>query len=303
MKIAVSGATSFIGKKIIERASMLGWSTVAIVRENSRNTLNVELLPNTQIVDCDLLDYKYLGEKTGSVDCFIHLAWDGTRGNARNDEKRQRDNYNWGIAAIESMVNQGCKRIVTAGSQAEYGLVNGIIDEKTPCHPNTEYGKYKLKLFEDASLFCQKNNVSFKEPRYFSLYGPRDNPNTMIMSILSCMIANEPCKLTKCIQMWDFLYIDDAIDGLLGLCERTCEDGAYNFGSGDCRPLKEFVQEMKLISCSKSELIYGAVPYSSAGIVSIQPDISKLCREINWKPKTSFELGIRRILSSLSERY
>lgn len=299
MKIAISGANSFIGKRIIQEALIRDWSIVAIVRDKSNNPLDIDSLPSVKVIKSEMSDYKHLGEKVGLVDCYIHLAWNGTRGTTRDDEELQSKNYYCGINAIESMIDAGCKRVLTAGSQAEYGLFDGVINEETPCNPNTEYGKYKYRLFEDAFSLCVSNEVDFKEPRFFSLYGPYDNPNTMIMSTLSCMLLNKPCKLTKCTQMWDFLYIDDAIEGILGLCEKKCKNGVYNFGSGDCRPLKEFINEMKRITCSKSELVFGAIPYTTAGIINIQPDISKLCREINWEPKTSFERGISHIIESL----
>lgn len=52
------------------------------------------------------------------------------------------------------------------------------------------------------------------EPRFFSLYGPYDFEGTLVMSTLKKLMGNEPCDLTKCIQQWDFLYIDDAIEAL-----------------------------------------------------------------------------------------
>ena len=72
--------------------------------------------------------------------------------------------------------------------------------------------------------------------------------------------------------------------------------GVYNFGSGDCRPLKAYVEEMYHVTESESELRYGAVPYPPTGMVSIHPSVDKLLAT-GWRPQVSFEHGIRKIMT------
>lgn len=296
MRIVISGASSFIGMRLVYKASEQGWKVVAVIRDSSIQRKVLNNVRGVSVCTCDMENYSDLGPIVGESDCFVHLSWDGTRGNARLDDQKQYKNYKQSLDAIKSMIDSGCKRIVTAGSQAEYGLSNEIITEDTPCNPNTAYGKYKVKLFEKAYALCEKNKISFKEPRYFSLYGPGDYENTMIMSCIENMLKNEPCKLTQAIQMWDYLYIDDAINALMYLCGKSCADGAYNFGSGDCRPLRDYIEELKQILNSNSKLLYGAIPYSDAGMVSIHPSIKKLVNETGWSPKVNFEEGIKQVL-------
>lgn len=296
MKIAITGANSFIGKRLIHKISELNWDIVAVVRKGCSQKDVFRAMENVAVYECNMDEYHQLGDMIGTVDCFVHLAWSGTRGTSRLDEELQYKNYCWSMEAIQSLVSKGCRRIITAGSQAEYGINTDIISEKTECNPNTAYGKYKLRVYQDTVDLCRKYGVAYKEPRFFSLYGPEDYENSLIVSCLQKFLNNIPCELTECIQMWDYLYIDDAIDALVKLCYIQCEDGAYNFGSGDCRELKSFVQEMKEITNSSSELIYGVVPYTAAGVVSIQPDTSKLKREAVWNAKISFEQGIKEIL-------
>lgn len=113
------------------------------------------------------------------------------------------------------------RRLNTVGPHTEQ------IAENSECSPNTEYGKAKLAFYEKLSASCAKAGISYKEPRFFSLYGPDDYTGTMILSILRDMLANRPCRLSECRQMWDYLYIDDAIEGLIRLCKEPCPDGVY----------------------------------------------------------------------------
>lgn len=296
MKIIITGANSFIGRCLTKRASAAGWETVLVVRPGHE----VAQTDGQRVLSLSMEEYQRLGELAGESDCLVHLAWNGTRGLSRMDCKRQNDNETYSMMAVRSVLEAGCRRIITAGSQAEYGPLKGIISEERRCQPNTEYGKAKLRVYEQTEALCREAGVSCREPRFFSLYGPGDYAGTMIVSILSDMLAGRPCLLTQCVQNWDYLYIDDAIEGLFQLCQKDGADGVYNFGSGDVRQLKEYVLEMAELTQTKSELRFGSVPYPETGMVSIWPDISKLRRELGWSAQVTFAEGIRTVLAAMN---
>lgn len=302
MKIVVTGASSFIGKNFIIKALKSGAEVIGVVRENCNKIEDLKEMINFSYIECDMKDYALLGEKIGKCDCFVHLAWNGTRGNLRNNYIIQKENYDYSMLAIKSIIDTSeCKRIILAGSQAEYGAYNSIITEEMESRPNTEYGKFKLKLYNDVLEICNKKNIEIKEPRFFSLYGESDFDGTLIMTLVKNMVENKPCELTECIQMWDFCYIDDAINAVLDLCLKNCSNGIYNIASGNIKILKEYIENIRDILNSKSELFYGKVPYPVTGVVSIQPSIQKIKNETGWYPKVSFEEGINRIKNSLKK--
>lgn len=300
-KVIITGATSFIGRHLVKALLDKNWTIYAVVRKESREKLS-GLSHKIIIVELDMNEYRMLSVRVGKpCEAYISLAWNGTRGQERLDAVKQEQNYIYSMDGLYEAIKLGCKTVISAGSQAEYGLMSGNtkVSEEMVCHPNTEYGKWKLRYYEEAYQFCEKRGVKFKEPRFFSLYGEDDYENTLILSTLRHMLNHEPCGLTKCIQMWDFLYIDDAVDGLLKLIEGRGSAGAYNFGSGDIRILKDFVMEMYQITGSRSKLLFGAIPYPDTGMVSIKPDIAKMQRETGWSAKTTFEAGIRKIMRSI----
>lgn len=289
-KLVITGATSFIGQAIIQAASE--FQIIAVVRRGSKKADRIRLLENVEVVERNMDEYSGLGEITGPADCYIHLAWNGTRGADRMNEALQRSNFIYGMQAIESMISTGCKRVITAGSQAEYGNVNGLITEETKCVPNTMYGQYKLRLYEEVSKLCTQKKVSYKEPRIFSIYGPGDYENTLIMSLLRKLSSNEPCDLTAGTQKWDYLHISDAAKAIVTLCTADCPDGAYNLASGDVRTLREYIEELRRILKSNSVMNFGAVPYPETGAVSIEPCVSKLQALTGWHAEKSFQDGI-----------
>lgn len=100
--------------------------------------------------------------------------------------------------------------------------------------------------------------------------------------------------------MWDYLYIDDAIKGLVALSDRDSASGVYNFGYGESAELKQYIETMYRLSNSHSTLNYGVVPYPKTGIVNVNPDVRKL-KSLGWEPQVSFEQGIMRVIERLQK--
>ena len=301
MRIVISGATSMIGAALANKLLDNNHEVIAVVRKNTKKTDTLIKSPNLSIVECNMEDYGELNNLIqGEVDVAVSTAWNGTRGADRNNKELQEENYKNSVSFLNVMLSKGCQKFLTAGSQAEYGLWTRKekLKEDVIPNPNTEYGKYKLKFYEYAKDYCKANGCILIEPRFFSLYGPKDYERTLVISTLKKMLENKPCELTECIQLWDFLYIDDAIAGLIKLIEDNVEEGVYNFGSGYSAPLKVFIEEMKKITNTNSELQYGIIPYPTTGIVNVNPDVNKLIN-CGWTPKVSFADGIKEICDSL----
>lgn len=303
MRIIITGATSMIGWALTRKLIDQGHEVVAVVRRETNELKTLRELGQVEVIQCDMNEYgSALSRIKGTIDTAVLLAWNGTRGAARMDAEQQQKNLEYSLAAVRSVLEAGCKRVVTAGSQAEYGPHTKQITEETLCTPNTEYGKAKLAFYQQADKLCTEVGATCIEPRFFSLYGPRDYEGTMIFSILRDMATNRPCKLTRGIQMWDFLYIDDAIEALARLCTSQCAAGIYNFGSGDVRQLRAYVEEMAVIMKTDSALLFGEIPYPETGMVSLWPNVSKLKSAIQWEPKVSFDKGIRTVLQVCLEK-
>ena len=297
--VIITGATSFISLKIIENLLEKNYYVYAIVR---RKSTKIGLFPksdNLKIIELDMNEYKFLNKYIdGACDYFLSFAWDGTRGIDRENIALQMNNYKYSMDAIECIINTGCKKVILAGSQAEYGEYNTTIKEDFECNPISLYGKMKLKLYNDLYKKIGKD-IQLIEARFFSLYGPFDYSGSLIMTTLHNMINNYDCKFTKCTQRWDYLHVDDAACGLIDLLESDSKSGVYNFGSGKSRILKEYINEMYLITKSKSNLFFGELDYLCGISVNLDPDITKLVKATNWKPRIAFDDGIKDIILRL----
>lgn len=301
MKILINGATSMIGSVLCNKLVEEGHCVIALTRRDSINIINPKLSENLKIFTCDMSQYENLASIIREkIDVAFAIAWKGTRGTARDDKILQKISLEENKLFLQQAFLLGCKKFFTSGSQAEYGSWTGKnkVNENTETIPDTEYGLRKLDFYKYATEYCRKRGMVLIEPRFFSIYGPNDYSDSFIISTLKKMLSNDTCELTRCIQLWDFLYVDDAVNGLIRLMQQDNVNGVFNFGSGIAIPLSNYVIKMLEITGSNSQLNYGSIPYFKGKIIHNNPNVSKL-RNIGWKPETDFESGIKKIIEKL----
>ena len=88
-KIVISGATGILGTAVIRCAKKQGFDIVCIVRKDSERARALIDSDTVDIVQADLKDYNVLTPVITGCDAFIHLAWEKTFGNARDDVDAQ----------------------------------------------------------------------------------------------------------------------------------------------------------------------------------------------------------------------
>ncbi len=297
-KIVVTGATGFIAVHLINMLVENGDFVFAVVKPQSANLSRLNQNDNVKIIELDINEIESLPKIIGEdVDVFYHLAWQGTRGMARNDKDLQEKNYFGAINAVVAAHKMNAKMFIGTGSQAEYGASEGKIDETYFENPETEYGMAKLKAKRDCEKFAEKSNIRFIWARFFSVYGEYDYDNTLIMSCINKMSKNEDVELSDCNQKWDYLYVKDAASALMMFGLHGCSCGGYNVANGNVEILKNYVIKIKEIMKSKSNLKFGAICNCARNKAFMEPSIEKVLREIPWKPETSFEDGIKNVLS------
>ena len=277
MKFIITGATSFIGLELTDYLLANNHSVVAVCRPNSKGLSSIP--SGAEIVTAEMSEYGNLHKEISSADVFINLAWGGTGHDGRNIVDVQNENVTYTTAAMFAADKIGCKLFVEAGSQAEYGSTTEPQTEDSVCNPFSEYGKAKLKVKEELFKISEQLGIKYIHLRIFSIFGENDHPWTIVMSAIDKMLKNEKVDLSPCTQNWNFLYVKDAVKMITKLCEYAINTNGfthevYNIASRDSRILKDFVEEMKAITESKSVMNYGS--FTPSNLVSLQPNISKM---------------------------
>ena len=297
-RAVVTGPTGAVGSALCRRLLDEGASVWAVVRPHCRRLNALPKHEKLHIVECDVSELTSLPEKMASVsvDALFHLAWAGTTGAGRNDMPAQIDNIRYTIDAVHAASALGASVFVGTGSQAEYGRAEGALTARTPAFPENGYGMAKLCAGEMSRAECKKLGISHVWARILSVYGPYDTSSSMISHVVAALLDGEKPSLTAGIQLWDYLYSDDAARALY-LCARSGRDGAiYPLGGGHARPLKEYIEILRNAIDPALPLGLGEIPYGAGQVMHLEADLTDLTRDTGFKPAVSFEEGIRKTI-------
>lgn len=301
-RVIITGATGMLGIALINRLLREDIEITAVIRPHSSRADRLPENSRVKIVECDLEELKQLPEKLNKTyDYFFHFAWDGTYGNARNDMFIQTKNIEATLHAVEAASHLGCEVFIGAGSQAEYGKVEGKLAPDTPVNPETGYGMAKLCAGQMSRVMCKNKGIRHIWMRILSTYGPNDGMHTMIISGMLQMLRHEIPKYTKGEQMWDYLYCDDAANAFYLAALKGIDGSVYCLGSGQVHPLYEYIQDIRDIVAPGSDIGFGEIPYYPNQVMYLCADITKLTADTGFVPKTSFKDGIRKTEEWLKE--
>ncbi|MFA6755248.1 MAG: NAD(P)-dependent oxidoreductase [Bacilli bacterium] len=294
-KILIFGATSFIGINLVKKL-YINNQIIAVLRKNSENDNKLDSFKNIQKIYCDMDEYyRFDSFYKDKADIAYLLSWRGVHGSLCNDENVQRENFENNLALFKILCKMNIKTIMTIGSQAEFGDFNEPANYLLKPKPTNAYGIYKLKLFEQLCEESKKYKVNYKHGRIFSCYGIGDNPNTLIMTIINSFKKNEKVNLTKCEQVWDYIYIDDCIDAIVDICDKGKCCHPYSIGSGEAHKLEYYVEIIRS-SFKEANVEYGYYQYNKGQPMFVVANIQDLIKDTGFKKKTCFLDGIKRII-------
>ena len=264
--------------------------TPSSVRAHLRGITGVTL------AECDAEQLALLPELIPSADVFFHLAWAKTTGQGRNDMPAQIRNIQYTIDAVHAAHALGGKVFIGAGSQAEYGRVDHALTPDTPCFPENGYGMAKLCAGQMSRTACEALGIDHIWPRILSVYGPFDGENAMIPQVIRKLLSGEAPALTAGEQIWDYLYAGDAAEALYRLALTGRAGGIYPLGSGQARPLREYLEILRDAVNPSLPLGFGEIPYASKQVMHLEADITALRRDTGFEARTAFETGIRETI-------
>jgi nucleoside-diphosphate-sugar epimerase len=299
-QVIVTGATSMMGIALLKECLKQNTAVTAVIRPNSKNAGRIPESDLITIVECENSDLISLPEKVkgSGFDSFYHFSWDGTSRELRDDVMIHEENIRQSLNAVSAAHALGCAAFVGAGSQAEYGRVSDVIAPDTPTAPEYAYGIAKLAAGKLCESYCAKLGLRFAWGRIFSVYGEYDHDDTMILYVIRSLLSGEVPALTKCEQMWDYMYCADAAHAFYLLGEKG--NGFYCVGSGEMRPLSEYVEAIRAKIGGK--VAFGERLYAENQVMKLCADTTKLCKDTGFTVLTGFEAGVENTINWYSDR-
>ena len=290
MNVVITGGTGFLGQALIAMLLREKYHVVAIVRNAKKFEENIK--KDIEIIECPLEKIKDLCiDLSGQESIFYHFAWEGASGEDRKNEKIQLNNIEYAFDALRLADRIGCSKFINAGSIMEYEVMKNIpLDGYKPSINNLYCiskltANFMLKTLA-ANLGLQYINIIIS-----NVYGPGEKSERFLNNTLRKMMNGEPIEMTEGLQLYDFIYLEDAIHAIMTVGLRGQGFFSYYIGNRKQRTLKEYVIEMKQILESKSELRFGVIPFNGVSLSYEEFDTGSL-EKIGVVPSMSFKQGI-----------
>lgn len=295
MKIVLTGATSMLGLALIDICIENNCEVLAIARQNSSRLHRIPASPLVKVVYADLDNIDKLEVDDEKYDAFYHFAWGHTAKAERDDPIAQEKNIQSTLSAVTLANRLGCKKFIGAGSQAEYGLVDGIITEDMRANPVTAYGMAKLSANLLSRRMCEQLGIIHIWTRIFSAYGINDLDTTMISYALKQFKNGDVACFSAGTQMWNYIFEKDAgrIFYLLG--QKDIVGGIYHVAGCETKPLRSYIESMAHTYGNGAKCEF-AEP--TGKLYGIEPSTENTYHAIGFQPQISFEEGIKRIILS-----
>ena len=196
--------------------------------------------------DVDLLDTQKTNELIATIHPthLLHFAWYAKPGEYWDST----ENVRWlegSLHLLRVFQKAGGARVVMAGTCAEYDWKFGYCSEYvTPLAPSSLYGTCKNAMQHLLKDFSRETNLSSAWGRIFFLYGPHENPNRLVSSVILNLIHNKMAPCSHGNQIRDFLHVKDVASAFVSLLMSNV-DGPVNIASG--KPIA--IKRNYLINC------------------------------------------------------
>lgn len=300
-KALVTGGAGFIGSHLVDRLLEEGHEVIVIDNFSNGRMENLSKHKNNKqlkIKKVDITNYDKICAYFKGVSWVFHLAaLADIVPSIKDPLKYHKSNVDGTASALDAAHKNNVKRFIYTASSSCYGISDKYPTTET-AEIKPEY-PYALTKYIGEQYALHWNKV-YKLPvvslRLFNVYGPRARTTGAYGAVFGVFLTqkyhNKPFTVVgDGTQTRDFTFVTDIVDGFYKAAESEVENEVINLGSGNTYSVNRLV---KLLGGKK---IY--VPKRPGEPDRTYADISKAKKLLGYKPKVTFEEGVKIMLENI----
>jgi len=313
--VLVTGASGFIGSRLVERLASAGARLRTLTRSPPPRS---PALDSAELVLGDVRDADSWTRALPGSDFVFHLA---AQTSARASENDPLDDLGANLEGTRQLL-EACRRlgtharIVFAGSITQCGVPSSLpIDGTEPDRPRSFYDLHKLAAEQFLEFFARRGHVSGTSLRLPSVYGPGAREGSTDCGVLNAMIRAALSGETLRIygggdRLRDYLHVEDAVRAFLLAAAALDRASARHFvvGSGESHTVAQAVQlvvdAVEKQTGRRAPVVHVEPPADEPDIAkaSFSVDASEFRTLAGWTPRFVLVEGIEMTVRSVVER-
>jgi len=299
-KVLITGGAGFIGSNLTKFLCDHGHEVTVIDDLSSAGHTPDEIDQRAKLVIGNIGDEKLLDTLIPGKEVVFHLAAAGIIKLSLEDPYFYfQNNVLNGVKLLEAMRRHGVKKIVYSSSSSAYGEpIKAPIPEDHPLNPINPYGASKICFEHVLSSYHHSFGINSVSLRYFNVYGPGDEqiPRTRaVPTWVVNAIEGKPLPLYwEGKQKKDYIFVEDVAQANLMAADKCDGFRFYNVGSGNGIWMHDLIKVLEKVMDKKLEVQQMGERKGDPTVTV--GDISKITKELGWKPQVDLETGLRKTI-------
>ncbi len=329
-RVIVTGGAGFLGSFVIQKLLERGATDILIPRIEyynltDRNSisqlLHDALQPVEKLPEHLLLRGYDIPPSTFNLQpenlLIIHLAANvgGIGANREHPAEFFYDNLMMGVELMHQAWRRGVGKFVAIGTVCAYPKFTPVPFKEEdlwigyPEETNAPYGLAKKMMLVQAQAYRQQYGFNAIYLLPVNLYGPRDNFNLETSHVIPALIrkaieAQE--RGDRELVAWgdgsptrEFLYVEDAADGIVTAAEKYNGSEPVNLGSGYEISIKDLTETIIRLTGFEGQLVWDTEKPNGQPRRGL--DVSRAKEYFGWQAQVPFEEGMRRTIAWFQE--
>jgi nucleoside-diphosphate-sugar epimerase len=308
--VLVTGGAGFIGSNLTEELLKRG-HVVRVLDDFStgkRENLIFDVkYPSLKVIEGDIRDLHTCQKAVERMEYVFHQgALPSVQRSVEDPETSNAVNVGGTLNILLAARGKGVKRVIYASSSSVYGDTPTLPKhEEMPTNPLSPYALQKYVGEHYCRLFYQLYGLETISLRYFYIFGPKQDPNSLYSAVIPKFIDalvqdRPPVIFGDGEQSRDFTYIENVVQAnLLAMSAEHLHGEAINIACGKRISLNQLLNVLKEILGSKIFPLYqeprkGDVKHSLA-------DIRKGKEIVGYEPTVGVEIGLKKTAEFFSK--